>query len=96
MSNDDTLQPGLHIELIDPDTIYELNDFINGILTLELNKRLSSKCILIKLKCIGEVQWLLPSNTQLDQFLKQRENFLNTNYNVEKSEYDSIGLVDPT
>lgn len=79
------IEPSLQIELINPNSVYELNDLINGILTLELNRTINSKCIIIKLKCFGEVKWLLPSDTEPDQCIKERENFLNTNYNVEKS-----------
>lgn len=76
----------LRIELVDPEAIYELNDFINGILNLELNRPLPSHCITVKLKCVGEAQWrLLPANTQPDRSLKERHIFLNTDYNIEKS-----------
>lgn len=92
MSKDESLsqlEPNLYIELINSELIYELYDYINGILTLELNQTLHSKCIKIKLKCIGEVKWIklngTISDSQIDRSLKQREIFLNTNYNIEKS-----------
>lgn len=76
---------GLQVELVDA-TIYELTDFINGVLRLELNRPLPSRCITVKLKCVGESQWrLLPANSQPDRSLKERHIFLNTDYSVEKS-----------
>ena len=76
----------LRIELLDPEATYELNDFINGILSLELNRPLPARCITVKLKCIGEARWrLLPADSQPDRSLKERHVFLNTDYSIEKS-----------
>lgn len=86
MSNDGK-PVDLRIELVDPDATYELNDLIDGILSLELNRPLPSRCITVKLKCIGEAQWrLLPADSQPDRSHKERHIFLNTDYNIEKSE----------
>ena len=87
MSDEPSGKPvDLRIELVEPNATYELNDLINGILSLELNRPLPSHCITVKLKCVGEAQWrLLPADSQPDGSHKERHIFLNTDYNIEKS-----------